>query len=151
MARKKKRKYTLKEIILYSIFIVGIITLGIFIDRIKEENKKEIINNGPEVVYGVVEKLRPRVSKNMSSRSRKDVVYMYYIKNDTVFHIIEDLPDGQIKKLEIKQYDCYAIRIAKSDKDTFNIDFSEKIDTLINKNKFEHQVYQTSIHKNIIQ
>ena len=146
-----KKKYTLKQIILYSIFIVGIIALGIFVDRNKEENKKEKINNDARIVYGIVEKLKPNVSKNMIYISRKDVVYLYYVKNDTVFHVIEDLPDGHIEKLGIKQNDCFLVKIAKSDKDIFDIDFTKKIDTLIDKNNFEYQVYQTDIHRNIME
>ncbi|WP_298346964.1 hypothetical protein [uncultured Algibacter sp.] len=151
MGKKKKSKYTLKQIIIYSIVIAGFVVIGIFIDKKKEENKAEEIKSGNFKVYGMVEKLKPHSLKGKNFASRKDVLYLYYEKNDTIFHLIEDLPDGQIEKLGIKLNDCFEIKIAESDRNVFEINFSKKMDTLIDKNEFEFQVYKTDIHKNIIE
>ena len=150
MGKKNKKKYSKKQIIIYSIVFVGIIALGFFADKKKEDNNAEEINSGNFNAYGIVEKLKPRSMKG-SYTSRKDVVYLYYKKNDTIFHIIENLPDGQIEKLEIKLNDCFLVKIAESDNDIFNIDFTKKMDTLVDKDNYQHQVYKTEIHKKIIE
>ncbi|WP_299524306.1 hypothetical protein [Winogradskyella sp.] len=98
-----------------------------------------------------MEKLKPHSLKGKNFASRKDVLYLYYEKNDTIFHLIEYLPDGQIEKLGINLNDCFEIKAAKSDKNVFEIDFNNKKDTLIDKNNFEYQIYQTDIHKSIIE
>lgn len=151
MGKKKKPKYSLKQIIIYSIVIAGFITIGIFVDKKKEESKAEEIKSGNFKVYGIVEKLKPHSIKGKNFASRKDVLYLYYEKNDTIFHLIEDLPDGQIEKLGINLNDCFEIKVAEPDKNVFEIDFNKKMDTLIDKNDFEYQIYQTDIHKNLIE
>ena len=151
MGKKKKSKYSLKQIIIYSIVIAGIIAIGIFVDNTKEKNKSEEIKNGNFKVYGMVEKLKPHSLKGKGLVSRKDVLYLFYEKNDTIFHLIKDLPDGQIEKLGIELNDCFTIRVAESDNDVFDIDFNKKLDTLIDKNDYEYQIYKTDIHKNIIE
>lgn len=151
MGKKKKPKYTLKQIIIYSIIIAGFVAIGIFIDKKKEENKSNEIRNGNFKAYGIVEKLKPHSLKGKNFANRKDVLYLYFEKNDTVYHLIENLPDGEIEKLGIKINDCFEIKVAESDKNVFEIDFNKKLDTLIDKNDFEIQIYQTDIHKNIIE
>lgn len=136
---------------MYLIFAAGLVALGFFIDNRKEENKFAEINNGNYKVYGIVEKLKPHSPTGRRYGNWKDIVYLYYEKNDTIFHIIEDLSDGQIEKLEIKEYDSFLVRIAESDKGIFEIDFTKKLDTIIDKNEFENQVYNTTIHKYIIE
>ncbi|WP_225037287.1 hypothetical protein [Winogradskyella sp. SM1960] len=151
MGKKKKPKYSFKQIVIYSVVFAGIIAIGFFIDKKKEENQSEEIKNGNFKVYGMVEKLKSHSLKGKGLVSRKDVLYLYYEKNDTIFHLIKDLPDGQIEKLGIELNDCFTIRVAESDNDVFDIDFNKKLDTLIDKNDFEYQIYQTDIHKNIIE
>jgi len=151
LGKKKKPKYSFKQIVIYSVIIAGIITIGIFIDKKKAENQSEEIKNENFKVYGMVEKLKPHSLKGKGLVSRKDVLYLYYEKNDTIFHLIKDLPDGQIEKLGIELNDCFTIRVAESDNDVFDIDFNKKLDTLIDKNDFEYQIYQTDIHKNILE
>lgn len=151
MGKKKKPKYSFKQIVIYSVIIAGIITIGIFIDKKKAKNQSEEIKNENFKVYGMVEKLKPHSLKGKGLVSRKDVLYLYYEKNDTIFHLIKDLPDGQIEKLGIELNDCFTIRVAESDNDVFDIDFNKKLDTLIDKNDFEYQIYQTDIHKNILE
>lgn len=141
----------MKRIVTLFIVFLVVIGIGIFLEGKKESNIKKEISAGHFKVYGVVEKLKPRSRNGRNYASRKDVVYLYYEKNDTIFHIIEDLPSGQIKKLEINQNDCFLIKIAKYDKDIFSIDFSKKLDTLIDKNNYKNQVYKSMIHKNIIE
>jgi len=151
LGKKKKPKYSFKQIVIYSVIIAGIITIGIFIDKKKAKNQSEEIKNENFKVYGMVEKLKPHSLKGKGLVSRKDVLYLYYEKNDTIFHLIKDLPDGQIEKLGIELNDCFTIRVAESDNDVFDIDFNKKLDTLIDKNDFEYQIYQTDIHKNILE
>jgi len=151
LGKKEKSKYSFKQIVIYSVVFAGIIAIGIFADKKKEENKAEEIKSGNFKVYGMVEKLKPHSLKGKNFASRKDVLYLYYEKNDTIFHLIKDLPDRQIEKLGINLNDCFEIKVAKSDKNVFEIDFNKKMDTLIDKNDFEHQIYQTDIHKNIIE
>ena len=151
MGKKKKPKYSLKQIIIYVVVFAGIIVGGIFIDNKKAKNESDEIKNGNFKVYGIVEKLKPHSIKGKGFINRKDVLYLYYEKNDTIFHLIKDLPDRQIEKLGIEVNDCFLIRVAESDQDIFEIDFSKKLDCLIDKNDFEYQIYQTDIHKNIIE
>ncbi len=151
MEKKKKPKYSLKQIILYAVVFAGIIAIGIFADNKKEQNKADEIENGNFKAYGIVEKLKPHSLKGKNFASRKDVLYLYFEKNDTIYHLIENLPDGEIEKLGIKINDCFEIKVAESDKNVFEIDFNKKLDTLIDKNDFEYQIYQTDIHKNIVE
>ncbi|WP_053989913.1 hypothetical protein [Mangrovimonas sp. TPBH4] len=151
MGKKKKPKYSIKQITVFSVVITGLLIAGNFADKKKGESKLEEIKKGNFKVYGIVEKLKPNSRRGKGLVNRKDVLYLYYEKNDTIFHLIEDLPNGQIEKLAIKINDCFPIKIAESDKNIYEIDFNKKIDSLIDKNDFKNQIYQTDIHKNIIE
>ena len=151
MGKKKNKKYTPKQILIYLIGISGIIYLGIFFDKTKEDNRKKEIEGGSFKANGIVEKLKTRSRQGKGSSGLKDVVYLYYEKSDTIFHIIKSLPYRQIDKLGIKLNDCFEIRIAESDNDIFQIDFTKKLDTFIDKNFYQYQIYKTRIHKNIIE
>lgn len=148
---RKQQKYSLRQIIIATIIFPCIIAIGICFDEAKNQNKSEKIKNESFKVYGIVEKLKPNYSKGKNFASGKDIVYLYYEKNDTVFHIIEDLPDGKIEKIGIKINDCFEIKVTESDNDIFEIDFNKTLDTVIDKNNFENHIYQTYIHKRIIE
>ena len=148
---RKQQKYSLRQIIIAAIIFPCIIAIGMCFDEAKNQSKSEKIKNESFKVYGIVEKLKPNSSKGKNFASRKDVVYLYYEKNDTVFHIIEDLPDGKIEKIGIKINDCFEIKVAESDNHIFEIDFNKTLDTVIDKNNFENHIYQTYIHKRIIE
>ena len=83
--------------------------------------------------------------------TRKDVVYFYFVQNDTVFHKIKDLSKGVIAKLRIKNNDCFEMKVVKSDYGIFDINFNLKKDTIIDKTKYKTQMYNTFIHRNIIE
>lgn len=149
--KKKKRKSKKKEIssikkIGYILLIAFPISILIYFNGKK---RKEKLENNSFLTYGIIEKLRPNVSK--STTTRKDVVYYYFVKNDTVFHKIKQLTNGGIDNLGIKMNDCYEVKVVESDYGIFDIDFKKRKDTLIDKRKYKVQIYNTSIHRNIIE
>jgi hypothetical protein len=73
------------------------------------------------------------------------------VKNDTVFHKIKQLTNGGIDNAGIKMNDCYEVKVVESDYGIFDIDFKKRKDTLIDKRKYKVQIYNTSIHRNIIE
>ncbi|WP_319811648.1 hypothetical protein [Polaribacter sp. PL03] len=83
--------------------------------------------------------------------TRKDVVYFYFVKNNTVYHKITDLTVNGIERLGIKINDCFEVKVVESDYGIFAIDFKKKKDTIIDKRKYRIQKYNTSIHRNIIE
>ncbi|NAS29918.1 hypothetical protein GTQ40_02940 [Flavobacteriaceae bacterium R38] len=97
----------------------------------------------------MVEKLKENARKGRTSR--KDIVYFYFVHNDTVFHKLKNLSRGGIKKLDIKKNDCFEMRVVKNDYGIFDIDFKKKKDTLIDKRKYRVQKYNTIIHRYIIE
>lgn len=113
-----------------------------------QQRKKRLSTESFNTI-GVIEKLRPNSPKGRTTR--KDVVYFYFVKNDTVFHKITDLTENGIEKLGIKKNDCYKLKVVKSDYGIFDIDFKKRKDTLIDKRKYKVQIYNTSIHRNIIE
>ena len=149
--KKRKKKSNKKEI--SSIKKIGYILLVAFpifiLIYFYGKKRKEKLENNSFITYGTIEKLRPNVSK--STTTRKDVVYYYFVKNDTVFHKIKQLTNGGIDNLGIKMNDCYQVKVVESDYGIFDIDFKKRKDTLIDKRKFKVQIYNTSIHRNIIE
>ncbi|MDX6748149.1 hypothetical protein SHK09_15230 [Polaribacter sp. PL03] len=148
---KKKKKSKKKEIssikkIRYIILIALPIFILIYFNGKKREEKLE---NNSFVTYGVIEKLRPKSMKGRTTR--KDVVYFYFVKNNTVYHKITDLTVNGIERLGIKINDCFEVKVVESDYGIFAIDFKKKKDTIIDKRKYRIQKYNTSIHRNIIE
>ncbi|MGK0447791.1 MAG: hypothetical protein ACJA2M_001570 [Polaribacter sp.] len=147
---RKKKKYWTKKDKVYSILIVGLIVIPLFfVIRYNAKNRHEKLNSESFTTYGTIEKLRPNVSKGKTTR--QDVVYFYFIKNDTVFHKLEQLTLGGIDRLGIKMNYCFEMKVVKTDYGIFDIDFKKRKDTLIDKKKYQNQKYNTFIHKNIIE
>jgi len=98
-----------------------------------------------------IEKLKIGFRYGRRSFRKRDVVYLYFMKNDTVFHEIHTMPRRSIKKYNLQIGDCFLAKVAKSNYGIFEIDFTEKKDTLINKEEYKNQVYKTSTHRNKIE
>ncbi|NQX81601.1 MAG: hypothetical protein HRT66_06375 [Flavobacteriaceae bacterium] len=151
MTKRKKKSKKIKQT--SSIKKIGYISLlfaplFIFIYINGKKRKEKLINNS-FTTYGTVEKLNKNTMKGKTTR--KDVVYFYFVQNDTVFHKIKDLSKGVIAKLRIKNNDCFEMKVVKSDYGIFDINFNLKKDTIIDKTKYKTQMYNTFIHRNIIE
>ena len=127
-----------------------LVALPIFIlIYFNRQSRKERLNKESFTTYGIIEKLSPNSRKGVTTR--KDVVYFYFVKNDTVFHKLTDLRENGIDNLGIQVNDCYEVKVVKSDYEIFDIDFKKKKDTIIDKRKYQIQKFNTSIHRNIIE
>jgi hypothetical protein len=142
---EKKEISSFKKIGFILLFALPIFALIYF----NGKKRKEKLENNSFLTYGIIEKLRPNVSKGTTTR--KDVVYFYFVKNDTVFHKIKQLTNGGIDNLGIKINDCYEVQVVESDYGIFDIDFKKRKDTLIDKSKYEFHIYNTGIHMSIIE
>ncbi len=142
---QKKETSTFKTIGYILLFVLPIITLLYF----NRQTRLEKLKNNSFTAYGIIEKLKPNSPKGTTTR--KDVVYFYFVKNDTVFHKIWDLTEYGIESLWIKINDCFEVKVVKSDYEIFDIDFKKRKDTMIDKRKFKTQIYNSSIHRNIIE
>lgn len=60
-------------------------------------------------------------------------MYFYFVKNDSVFHNLKEIPAKSIRKQKIMLNETFKLKVAKSDYGVFEIDFTERIDTLIKK------------------
>ena len=107
------------------------------------------MTKGRFTTYATVEKLKENVRKGRFGRI--DIVYFYFIKNDTVVHKLKQIPVKSIQKQKIKLNETFRLKVAKSDYGVFEIDFSERVDTTINKKDYKTHKYNTLIHKNIIE
>lgn len=144
-SKKKKEPSSIKKIG-YILLVFSPIFIMIYFNG---QSRKEKLETESFNTIGVVEKLKPNSKKGRTTR--KDVVYFYFIKNDTVFHKLTDLTNNGIKRLGIKTNECYELKVVKSDYGIFEIDFNKKIDTIIDKSEYKTQKYNTSIHRNIIE
>ncbi|RBP26931.1 hypothetical protein DFR65_1131 [Oceanihabitans sediminis] len=150
MAKKKREKEKKETSSLKKIGYILLFALPLFVlIYFNGQNRQEKLKNDSFTTYGIIEKLLPNSSKGTTTR--KDVVYFYFVKNDTVFHKIKDLTENGIKRLGIKINDCYEVKVVKSDYGIFDIDFKKRKDTLIDKKNYKNQIYNTFIHKNIIE
>ena len=55
------------------------------------------------------------------------------------------------KKWNLKEGEAFELKVAKSDYFVHEINFSKRIDTLIDKNKFSVHKYNSWIHRSIIE
>lgn len=143
--KSKKKKFSVWSFIATVVFLVSIFVFGRIRAKLKEEKLKE---NGFNTI-AIVEKLKPYSRKG--KRSRKDIVYFYFVKNDTVFHKISDLNSGTINRLDIKINDAFDVRVVIGDYGMFKVDYEARVDTVIDKRDYQHQNYNTFIHRNIIE
>ena len=61
------------------------------------------------------------------------------------------MPAEFVKKKRLKQNETYKIRVADTDYSVFKIDFKERVDTTILKQNYTTQIYDSFIHKNILE
>ena len=146
---KKKKKYTSKQKLVYVISTLVIMSFFFYLDFYFKEKKKEKINNGSFETFAVIEKVKSNVRKSGRYNSRKDVVYFYFIRNDTVFHRIENKQNHFIKKNDISLGNSFRIKIASTDYDVFEIDFNDKMKESIDIKSFIN-VYESERHEKIL-
>jgi hypothetical protein len=125
--------------------IVGLFAYYI-IERSAE--KKFLLETNSFKTLGIIEKLKENSRKGKSDY--EDIIYFYFIKNDTIYHKIESTNKGFIKEKNIKKGDVFELNVVKNKFNYFKINFENKIDTLIVKNKTQFEVFNTFIHRNII-
>ena len=135
-----------KQSLLIGIILIGILFSIIFLVSNKRNEKLE---NNSFTTIGIIEKLRPRASK--STITKEDVIYFYFIKNDTVFHKLTTLSVGNIENKKIELNNSYELRVVESDYGIFKIDFNKKVDRFIDKKDYEKHVYNSEKHKNWIE
>ncbi|WP_066219835.1 hypothetical protein [Formosa haliotis] len=122
MTKRKKDQQKEETSSLMKIGYILLFALPLFVlIYFNGQNRQEKLKNESFTTYGIIEKLRPNSQKGTTTR--KDVVYFYFVKNDTVFHKITDLTENGIKRLGIKINDCYEVKVVKSDFGIFDIDF----------------------------
>lgn len=131
---------------LLTFIILGIFFLWIYSVKINRKNKLE---KEAFTTYATIELLKENRIKGKSGRI--DIVYFYFVKNDSVFHNLKEIPANSIRNKKIVLNETFRIEVAKSDYGVFEIDFTERIDTLIKKDEYKIQIYNTFIHRNIIE
>jgi hypothetical protein len=144
---KKKNKLKISNNKLY-LLIAIVVSLFAFYIIEKRAEKKFLLNTNSFKTLGVIEKLKENSRKGKSGR--EDVIYFYFIKNDTIYHKIESTNKGFIKKENIKEGNVFELHVVKNDFGYFKMNFENKIDTLIVKNNNQFEVFNTFIHRNII-
>lgn len=126
--------------------ILGTFFLVIHVVGIYRKNK---LTKGAFTTYATVELLKENQRRGKSGKT--DIVYFYFVKNDSVFHKLKLVPVKSISKQKIRLNETFKIKVAKSDYGIFEIDFIERIDTIIRKEMYKTQIYNTFIHRNIIE
>ncbi len=131
--------------------LIGIILIGILFSILffYANKRKEKLNKNPFITSGIVEKLRPNASK--STVTKQDVIYFYFVKNDTVFHKITTLSVGNIENKKIELNNAYELKVAESDNGIFQIDFNKKLNKYIDKKKYQKHIYNSEKHRNWIE
>lgn len=142
MSQEKKIKLTP----FLTLAIIGASFLIIYTFKIYKENK---LDKGSFITYATVELLKENQKK--SKFGKIDLVYFYFIKNDSVFHRVSEIPVKGIRKKNIKLNETFKMNVASSDYGVFEVDFDKRIDTIINKKKYQTHIYNTFIHRNIIE
>ncbi len=139
--KSKSNKY-----IFYSLISISVFLLCIYVYK-QIRNLK--FDEGSFKAYGMVEKIDTNAFDGKTAK--KDIVYFFFIKNDTVFNKIKHLPNGSIKKHNINLKDCFELTIAKSDYSIFDIDFEKKKDTVLKKSNYTNQHYTSNAHKKLLE
>lgn len=142
-----KNRYLSEKQKAIGVIIIFFIPIFVMI-YINGKNRKEQLANNSLMTIGVIEKLVESTSKGVSTRV--DVVYFYFVQNDTVFHKIEDFSEGYIEQRELKINDCFETKIVKPNYVVFDIDFNKRVDTTINKNAYRIHKYNSSRHEDFI-
>jgi hypothetical protein len=127
---------------------VLIVILIIILFNFSEKRNEELEKNS-YAAFGIIEKLKPNAPKGTTTR--KDVVYFYFVKDDTVFHKIVNLANSGIKSLGIKINDCFEVKVVECDHEIFKIDFNKKVNKFIDKKKYKIHIYNSERHRNLIE
>lgn len=143
--KSSKRKFSIPQLIATVLFVVTIFVFSQYNKRTRDKKLNELGFN----TIAIVEKTKRNASKGTTGT--KDLVYFYFVKNDTVFHKISDLHSGTINRFDINVGDAFPVRVVRDDYDIKKVDYSVKLDTFIDKGKYKIQRYNTLIHKNIIE
>ena len=114
-----------------------------------ETAKRTKLQQGAFESYATLEKLKE--NSRDGKTDKVDLIYFYFVKNDTVFHKLKRMPAEFVKKKRLKQNETYKIRVADTDYSVFKIDFKERVDTTILKQNYTTQIYDSFIHKNILE
>lgn len=137
---KKSKLYIL-------IGLVILITSYIIYKKIDRRNK---LNGKTFETTAFVEKIVLHSKK--AKTGYRDIIYFYFIKNDTVFHNLKYLKDYESQKRGIALKDGFSIKISSTDYDIWQLNLENKKDTLwVDKTFYANQEYNTIIHKNIIE
>ncbi|SEM31474.1 hypothetical protein SAMN04488008_1155 [Maribacter orientalis] len=145
-SKEKLLKIKFKLTPILTLSLLGVFFLLIYGVRVYRQNK---LKKGAFITFATIEKLKENVTKGKSGRI--DIVYFYFIKNDSVIHKLKQIPAKSIKKKKLKLKESFKVRIAKSDYGVFEIDFEKRIDTIIDKRDYNTHIYNTFIHRNIIE
>lgn len=133
-----------------SALIGTIFIMLLMIPLIYFSNKRtEKLDKHGLLTFGIVEKLKPNQRKGRTTS--EDVVYFYFVVNDTVFHEIESISLNDISNKEIEIDKAFELKILRDDYSVNRINFNKPIDTFISKYKFHIHKYQSYRHKKIIE
>ena len=147
---KEKTSQNKKYDSLKAVGVILLLFIPIFvIIYFNGKNRKKKLENDSFETLAVVEKLV--YSSKKGTNTSEDIVYFYFVQDSIVYHKLTDLPVGAIKNLSIKEDYCYRLQVVKSDFGIFDVDFDNRIDTIIDKFQFSQHEYNTSIHKEIIE
>lgn len=127
--------------------LIILITSFIIYKKIDRRNK---LNGKTFETTAFVEKIAFHSKK--AKTGHRDVIYFYFIKNDTVFHNLKYLKDYESQKRGITLKDGFSIKISSTDYDIWQLNLDNKRDTIwVDKTLYVNQEYNTIIHKNIIE
>ena len=133
-----------------SALIGSVLILFLIIPLIYLSNKRaEQLDKNGMLTFGIVEKLKPNQRKGRTTN--EDVVYFYFIVNDTVFHEIESIPLNGIENKEIELDKAFEMKILKDDYSVNKINFDKPLDTFVSKYNFRIHKYQSNRHKKFVE
>ena len=110
--------------------------------------KTEILKNNSYYTIGVIEHLRE--NKPAGRRREVDKIYFYFNHNDTIIHEIFTTSKGEISRLNICVGDKYELKVGISDTDIFQLNFMNKVDTVLQIDNSMQHIYESDKHNQII-
>lgn len=128
----------------------ALIAAGFAMDHYQTKWHDEKIENSSFTTYGFIEKLK-RTNKWTSTKHSRDAVYLYFIKNDSVFHLIDLLSEGEIEEIGMKIGYAYELKVAENDYDVFDVNYDVRRDTFVHNRHYKTQIYLTERHRRTIE
>ncbi|MFK8038124.1 MAG: hypothetical protein AB8B74_07540 [Crocinitomicaceae bacterium] len=105
-----------------------------------QDVKAESLAENGFMTVAVIEKTKDDVLGGKSQK--RDLIYFYFIKNDTVFHDMKSLNWVGIHHYVIKVGNSFEMQVDASDYSNFNINFSKRIlSDGKNESKYTDHVY----------